>query len=208
MAVEREHHEFVLLTRELDARDVAVSIERHLHRASHTALDVVGQHGHLRVFLTCLRILILIVAGIEPVLILRGSIAPIPREGEGLHVRLVKANPRQHLAVGREVEGAIEGKFLLIHPVGLAVDDLIHLTVLRDLTLGIVIEQFHQENIIVPHEGNLVAVRRKLRTLLRPTLREWLQRLVLHIIYIIYRSGGTTVDVCAVRLNQNVLLVR
>ena len=170
MTVQREHHQLVLLARELDAGDVSVVIERHLHRAGHAALDVVSQHRHLRVHLARLRILIFVCPRIELVLLLRRIRALVPRERERLHRRFVEPNPCQHLAVGREVERAIEREFLLIHPVGLTVDDFVALAILRNLTLRIVEEQLHEKEVVVTHESNLVAIRRELRALLRSPL--------------------------------------
>ena len=138
VTIEGKHHQFILLPRELNARDVTVSIERHLHRASHTALDVISQHRHLGILLTSLRVLILITAGIKRIFIHRRVRTSIPRERERLHVRFVKANPSQHLAVSRKVESTIERKFLFIHPVWFAVDDFVTFTILRDLALRIV----------------------------------------------------------------------
>ena len=46
---------------------------------------------------------------------------------------------------------------LFVDPVGDAVDDFVELSVLRHLALGVVVEQFHEEEVVVANEGHLTS---------------------------------------------------
>ena len=74
---------------------------------------------------------------------------------------LVVFYPNELSAVGREHHAAVGGELLLIHPVGYAVDDLIALAVGGDLALGVVVEEFHEEDIVIAHVGYHIAVGRE-----------------------------------------------
>ena len=58
MAVERVDEHARRVGRGLDARYVAVGIERYLQLAGLVALDVVAPYAHLGVVLSCLRVLV------------------------------------------------------------------------------------------------------------------------------------------------------
>ena len=150
------------------------------------ALDVVAVHGDLGVLLARNGVLVGVGAGIVGILLHGGAHAFIEREGELLDGALVVADPCQHGAIGIEIEGAREGELLLVDPVGLAVDDLVELAVLRHLALGIAEEQLDEEQVVIAHEGHHRAVGREGRHLLRAAVAEALQRAVLHIIYIVH----------------------
>ena len=93
-------------------------------------------------------------------------------------------------------------ELLLTHPVWNAVYHLVAPSVLGDLALGIVVEQFYKMDIIVPHKGYHVAVGREERRLLRPSVRQWHHPVVLHLEYIVHRRKRTTVYVLGLCLDK------
>ena len=115
-------------------------------------------HADLGVQLTGLGVLEGVGSGIEAVLLVAWRLTCIDGEGESVDLRLVEPDPCEHLAVGAEVESLVELKFLFIHPVGLAVDDLVVLSVFGDLALCVVEEQFDEEDVVVAYKTDDVAV--------------------------------------------------
>ena len=121
-------------------------------------LDVVTPSSHCRVLLTCLRILIAIKPWIEFIFLALWlhSLEQLQRIlTDGL---LVEAHPAQHGTIGSEAESTVVLKLLLVNPVRNTVNDFVATTILRHLTLSIVIEQFHEEKVIVAHESDLCTV--------------------------------------------------
>ena len=154
MAIHRKDSDFRWVAGRFDTWDIAVGIQWHVDLACLATLDIKAVHTYLRVHLSWHGIFIGIVA--NRVLFNR---------------TLVVANPYKLLRVGREYHRRVGSKFLLIHPVGNTIDNLVVLTVLRDLTLGIVIQQLHQIDVILAHKGYQVTIGRENRRLLSPTLR-------------------------------------
>ena len=76
--------------------------------------------------------------------------------GELGHGGFVKLQVGEVLAVGAPVDGAAEGEFFLVHPVGGTVDDPVHGTVIGDLRHLTAIE-FLDPDVVVHHEGNALA---------------------------------------------------
>ena len=123
----------------LDARNVSVGIQRHLHGTRLAALDVEAHHAHLRVPFTGNGVLI----RIRPGIVGKGvHLRPCPlveREGELPHLTLIITNPAELLRVGRERHALRRRELLFVHPVGYAVDDLIALAISRYLYFSIVV---------------------------------------------------------------------
>ena len=208
MAVHGEHQHLCRVARRLQSRDVAVLLQRQLQLARLVTLDVVRQDADLRVLLARHGILVGVVARIvlELRTLRRQSLEQLHRILR--HVRLVVANPYNLLRVRREHHRRVRRELLLVHPVGNAVDDGVPLAVLRHLTLRVVVEQLHQVDVIVAHEGNLRAVRREHRRLLRSVLRQRLQLVVLNAINIIGGGERVAVDALRLRLDQQPPSVR
>ena len=207
MTVEGEHEQALGVAGETDAGDVAVGIKGQLHLLDAMALDVIGVYRDLGVLLAGDGIFIGVGSRVVGIFVKRRVRAFVEREGELLHGTLVVAYPRQHGAIGIEVEGAGEREFLLVDPVGLAVDNLVELAVLCHLALGIAEEELDEEEVALAHEGHHRAVGREGGHLLRSAVAEALERAVLHIIYIIYGREGVAVDAVRLCLDQDGLLV-
>ena len=207
MAVLGEDEQFVGVAAELDAGDVAFGLQRYFHLTCGTALDVEGVHRYLAVGLSGNGILVFVGTWILGILLHLGQHALVHGEGEQGHLALVVADPCQHGGIGIEVEAAVGDELLFVHPVGLAVDDAVELTVLGDLYLGIVEEQFHKEEVAFAHETHHVAVGAPEGALLRTAIGKGRQGAVLYIIYIIYGGGAMTVDATCLCAQKYVLLV-
>ena len=101
----------------------------------------------------------------------------------------IVAHPSQHLAVGRKIEAAVGRKLFFVDPIGNAVEHLIELAVGRHLTFGIVEEQFHQEEVVGSHECDHRAVGREMGHLLRTTVAQALELVVLNVEDVIHSRG-------------------
>ena len=170
MAVLRQHEYALGVVGGEDARHVAVLVEGQLHLADYVALDVVAVHADGGIRLAGHGVFVGVGAGVGGVGVEGGRLSAIEGEGVLAHGRLVIANPREHRGVGVEGEGAVEGELLFVDPVGLAVDDFVVLAVLRHLYLGVVEEQFHEEEVVLPDEGHHGAIGGEGGHLLRPAV--------------------------------------
>ena len=150
-----------------DAGHVAILIHRNLQLLGLVALDIVAPSRHLRVVLASLRVLVAIITGIQLKLLLLRFHALIQLQRVLLHLRLVELEPAQHRTIGVEGQRAVERKLLLVNPIGNAIDDLVKLTIGSDLTFAVVVEQLHQEDVVVAHESHLVSIGRPYGHLLR-----------------------------------------
>ena len=191
----------------MDAWNVSVLGEGELHVADGTALDVESLHLHNAVGLSGNGIFVVVGAGIVGILCLLGIHALVPGEGVEGHLAFVIADPCQHGTVGIEVEGAVEGEFLFVYPVGLSVDDLVELSVLCHLALAVVEEQLHQEQVAFAYKGHHVSVLAPQRNFLRAVGAEVGQRAALYIIYIILGREAVAIDALCLGLQQNVAFV-
>ena len=198
MAIQCEHCHLRGILGRGNAGDISIGIHGHVELASLMRLDVIAPNRHLGIVLACLGIFIGIKPRIGGVFIHVGMTATEELHGILLHMRLVVFYPAYLLTVGSEHHRRVGGEFLLIHPVGHAVDNLIKLSVLGHLTLGIVIEQFDKVNVILPYEGNHCSVGREDGCLLRTSERECHHLVVAHVEDIVfggeraavYRFGG------------------
>ena len=207
MTVQGHDGQFFRIGSKLDARDVAVCIKRKVHLAGYASLDVESMHAHLRIHFACLRILVFIKSRICLIFTPFGSHTLVPREAEHRHFALVEADVSQHLAVGTEVEGTVEAELFFIHPVRNTVQYLVVLSVLGHLRFTVAEEQLYQEDVVVAYEGNLEAVGRELRHLLRTVFRQRSQPVVLDIENIIFGRKRAPVNRFRLCLNQNLLFV-
>ena len=207
MAVHRGHDNAVFRACRQNARHVAVGVDGHLQLACLSAFHVVAPGRHLRVVFAGLRIFVAVESGIVCIF---AALRPHSLEHLQrvlLHVAPVEANPAEHLAVGREAEGAIEGKLLFIDPVGDAVDNLIELAVFRHLRFGIVVEQLHEENIPFAHEGHLRSVGVPQRSLLLAALGKAVEAAGLYIINVVVGLRRTAIDGLGIGLDEQSLAV-
>ena len=170
MAVQREHQHFRRVVRRHDAGNIAVGIKGQLDGARLVALDVETQHAELRVLFACLRIFVGVEAGIGSKLLALRLHTAKHRHAVFLDLALVIAHPDNLFRVGREDHSTVVRELLFAHPVGQSVDDLVAFAILRHLTLGIIVEQFHEEDVIVTHKGYLGAIGREEGCLLRATI--------------------------------------
>ena len=133
-----------------DARHIAIGIYREFHGAYDVALDVVALDCDSSILRTSNGVLVCVLAGIVGILAVLRCEALVQRERELGYGGLVVAYPCEHGAVGIEAEGAAETEFLLVDPVGLAIDDTVALPVACDLCLCVVEEQLHEEDDLRP----------------------------------------------------------
>ena len=187
----------------LDAGDIAVGIERHADLARLMRLDIIAHDLHLRIYLSWHRILVSIVAWIFGILLaFRGQ--PFEElHGILLHGTLVIAYPHDLPGISREHHRRVGGELLLIHPVGDAVDHLVAPAVFGHLTLGIVVEQLHKVDVVLSHEGNLIAIWREHWCLLGASVAERHQLVVTYVEDIIHCRERTPIDRLRGRLNQH-----
>ena len=207
MAVECEDGDLRRIAGGLDTGDIAVSIQRQFNASRLMRLDVKTVHADLRIHLARHRILIRIESRIFHKFRFFRIHTLKQLQGVLLHVRLVVANPDDLLRVGREHHRRVCGELLLIHPVGYAVEHLVALAVLRHLTLRIVVEQLHQEDVIVSDERDLIAVGREDWRLLRTAVTQRLQFIIPDVIDIIDSRERTTVDGFCLCLYKNTATV-
>ena len=206
-AVEGHDGEFVGIVGKLDAGHVAVAIHGHLHGARHAVFDVECQHRHGGVARACHGVFVAVRTGVFVILHALGAQALEFLHVVDRHLALVVAHPGEHGAVGVEVEGAVCGKLLFVHPVGNAIDDFVELAVLRHLALRVAVEQLDEEEVAAAHECHLIAVGREERHLLRASVGEGLEFSRAHVIYIIYGGERSAVDGFRLRLDQDAVLV-
>ena len=203
VAVHRDDSHPFGRTRREHAGDVAVGIEGHGERARLTRREVDALHRNLRVVAARHRILIRVVAGIFAILLALGGQSLEQLHGVLLHGALVVAYPHQVPTVGSEHHRAVGRELLLIHPVGDAVDHLVATAVVGHLLLLTVFVQVDHEDIILADEGHLAAVGREDGHLLRPTLTEGHQGLILQGIEIVVGCRRTAIDGLRLRLYQH-----
>ena len=196
MAVQCVHSHLGGLLHSLQTGHIAVLVHRHLQLAHLLALDVIAPHRCRRVAVAGKGILI------------GGMRLVAQRQRVFLHLALVVAHPYQLLAIGGKHHRVAVTELLFVHPVGNAVDDLVLLAVLRHLHLGIVIQQLHQEDVVVTHKGNLLTVGREQRRLLLAVLRQGHRPVVSDIIYIIGGGERVAIDGLALCLQQDAPAVR
>ena len=207
MAVHGVYHHTRRVYSSLDARHVSVGVERHLKLRNLVRLDVVAPSRHETVVLARLGVLVLVVAGVDVVLHLLGLQALVHLQRVGLHTLLVIAQPANHSAVGVERERTVEAELLLVHPVGQAVDNLVALAVLRHLNLCVVIEQLHEEDIIVAHERHLQSVVRPHRHLLLVAVRKARQLVRSDGVYVVRSAERAAVDALSLGLYEHTCAV-
>ena len=123
------------------------------------------------------------------------------------HLRLVKTDVGQHLAVGAEIEGTAVAELLFVHPVGDAVQHVVELSVGSHLRLAAVEEQFHEVQVIVSHKGYEVAVGREEGYLLGASFAQWRECVVLYRIYVVLGCEGVAVDGGCLCLYENAAFV-
>ena len=196
------------LLREADAGDVAVGIQRDVQLARDAGLDVERVDGDGAVLHPRNRIFIGIGAGVEGILLAGGIGALVEGDGKLGHVALDALHISQHAAVGAEVVVPRLAELLLIHPVGMAVDDLAPHAVLRHLHLGVVEHQLDEEEVVLAHEGNHLAVGRERGHLLRSALRKGRHPSVRHVVDEVLRRERAAVDALRLRLDEDAVLGR
>ena len=121
-----------------------------------------------------------------------------------LHLTLIIAYPYNLLGIGTEDHGRIKRKLFLVHPVGQSIDDFVELTVLGHLTLGIVIKQFHEKDVIVADESYLVSVGTPHGNLLWTAVAQGHQSVVGHVEDIIHSRERVAIDALCFGLNKHV----
>ena len=124
MAVELEDDGVLAVGHPIDAREVAVAVVAQIHLGETLGGDVVDIDVHQGVVLAGLGVFVLEVGGVE--LIVEGEVVL-------LDAAFVEAQEGDLGAVGRPGGGARHIEFLLIHPVGVAVEDGVGLAVAGDL---------------------------------------------------------------------------
>ena len=207
MAVHRIDQHLLRIAGGQDSGHVAISLHRHLQLLHTAALDVVAPCGDLRVHLTSLGVFVGIKAGISGILLALGLHAPEHLERILLHGTLVKTNPTKDGAIGIETECLVKREFLFVNPVGDAIDDLVELPVFRDLHLGIVIEQLHDEDVAFAHESHLITVGRPCGHLLGTASRKLFQLAAMHVVDVIFSGRRMAIHALGLGLNEHPIAV-
>ena len=193
---------------ELDAWDIAIYIERKVHLTGDACLDVEGMYGYFRVIHTRHRILVFVSSRINAIFVERRLQTLVPWERVHRHVAFIEADVGEHGTIGAEVEGTVECEFFFVYPVRDTVQYMVELTVGSHLRFAIAEKELHEEEVVVAHESNLVAIRREQRHLLRTTIRKRFEGVVAYIEDVIYSSERTAVDGLGFCLNENLGFVR
>ena len=84
---------------------------------------------------------------------------------------------------------------------------MVVLAILGDLAFGVVEEEFDEEDVALPHKGNLVAVGGEDRALLRTSVGERYEGTVAHIVDVIDGCVGASVDALRLRSYEDVLFI-
>ena len=208
MTVHRHDSHLCGVTGSLDTGYIAIGIKGHTDFARLMRLDIIAHDLHLRIHLSWNRILVGIVARILGILAALGCQTLEELHRILLHRTFIIANPHNLSGVCREHHRRIGRKLLLIHPIGNTVDDGIALTILGHLTLCIVIEQFHQIDIILTHKGYLIAVWREHWCLLGASIAERSQLVIANIENVIDCRKGVAINRFRLCLNQHPPSVR
>ena len=99
-------------------------------------------------------------------------------------------------------------KLFFIHPIRHSIDDFIELSVFRNLTFSVVVQEFNEMDVVVAHEGNLPTVCRPHRNLLRSTLRKGFQLRTGNGIDIILCLERTAINTFGLSLDEHFRTVR
>ena len=190
-----------------DARHVAVGIQGDGQFARGAAQQVVAVHTHFRVFGAGNGVFVIVGARIFGILFEFRLHALEHLHAIDGHFRLVVAHPAEHLAVGREIEGASRAKLLFVHPIGDTVEHLVALAVGGDAGFGVAVQEFHDEEVVVARKGHNIAVGREEGRHLGAAFRERLVLAVGHIVDVINRLRGAPIDRSGVRAEQYLLFV-
>ena len=155
-------------------------------------------HRYLRVLLARLRIFIGIIGRIKPVAI-------IHLHGVFGNLTLVRTHKSQVFAIRRPCHQVGDGKLLLIHPVGNAIQDLVPLTIFRDLHLGVVIKLTNPD-VVILHVSHHATVRREGRDhLLAARVRDRLHVVATHIVVVHHRFARTAINRLRLPPHQDVM---
>ena len=190
-----------------DAGDVAIGIEGHIEAARGAALEVVTMETDAAVGFSGDGVFVVVGAGVGIIFcVFRFQsfehLHPIDR-----HFRFVIAHPAEHPTVGRESKGAGGGEFLLVDPVGDAVEDFVAASVGGYLHFGIAIEEFYHEKVVVAGKGDDVAIGREEGRHLRSALGEAFHLARGHIVEVIDSGEGAAIDGAGFGLEKYPLLV-
>ena len=208
MPIESQNEQLLCIVGKEDARHIPVCRDGKLHLANDTTLDVEAMNADNTILRSGYGILVIVRSRVLRVIILFGTQTLVPRKTEHRHFRLVVTNPGDHCIVCVEIESACKRELLFVHPIRLAIDNLVELAVLRDLTLAIVEEKFDEEEVSISNKCHHRAVPAPKGLFLRPAFAEMSEGAVLHIIYIIFSRFAMTVDALRLCLDEDVLLVR
>ena len=123
------------------------------------------------------------------------------------HLALVKLHVGDFLAVGRPEETLREAEFLLIHPVGRTINNMVVKAVVGELAL-LSRRQILDEQVVVAHKSDLRGIRREGGQTLLSVFRKRLQGLGLEVVNVISGMVRMAVDVFHLRDTQHFILVR
>ena len=208
MTIEGHHGKFVGIACGDDARNVALFGKGHCELAGGAALEVVAVDRHGGVLRTSDGIFIVVGARILGIFWMTWGLSLKHLHAIDGNFGLVVTHPAQHLTVGTEIERSIGGEFFFIHPVGDAIDDFIALAIFGDLGFCIAIEELHDKEVVVAHEGNDIAIGRKARRHLRTSIGKGSELAICHIVDVVNGCGSATIDGFGLRAQQDFLLIR
>ena len=162
-----------------------------------SALQLVDAQAHLAVIFAGLGVLVAVVLGIEGSPHLHIVL---------LHLALVEAQVGNLLRVGAPLEPFGDGELLLVHPVGGAVDHLVHLAVGGNLVL-LKGAEVHPVEVVVAHKGHLGAVGAEGSEALLAVLRQLGERTLLDVVQPVVAHAAVAVEWLEATAQQYPLLV-
>ena len=205
-AVEGAHHELRVVAGIGDVGDVVVGGNGHSQLPKAGSLDIVGHHAHHRVFLAGHRILVVVAARVELIVVVGTASALVQGHRVHGHLALVESQESQRTAVGRPGHGVQDAEFLLIHPVGHAVDHVVfHPVGCHSGRLAVV--QVLDIDVVVFHIGHTPRIGREGGNFLAASIRELAEPLSLGVVHIVVGAERVAVDHVHVFPQQYLALV-
>ena len=158
MTVHREDNDAIGRSSRSDSWHIAIGFNGNLQLVSLSALNIKAPRRNDGVVFAGFGILISVGSGVYFIGFQRGVTTHKHLQGIFLDLSLIVFKPAKHATVGRETEGTAGGELFFVDPIGDTVDDFTLFAVFCDLTFSIVVEEFHEEDVVVSDESNLITV--------------------------------------------------
>ena len=205
MTVHRIDNEAVGIGRSLDARIVTIGIERYIELKGLATLHIIAPKAHLRIVLSCLRVLVGKLTRIFMIFRSPRLIALEHLKRVLFHLRLIEANPSDSRTIGIPGKSLVESKLLLIYPVGNTIDDFIELTIRSNLLFSLAIGNI---KVVSLDKSHMLGVWRPSSHLLVLAFGKFGKLFATYIIYVELCLVGTAIHRLALGCHQELLAVR